>query len=554
VLKVVPTLRYGGTERQFMALSASLDPGRFQVDIACLRPAAASRRSGAARASGGHYDIGPFHSARTLALQTRFARDVARRRIDVVHAYNFYGNVFAVPPARLAGAPVVLASIRDCGPYLTPMQLRVQRLMCRPRRASWSTPSPSATGWWPTATIPAHRRDSERRGSRALPRAHRPGRRARQSRLAPHVPLVTVVSRVTRLKGLEEFICAASMLSEMHPRARFVVAGEPAPGDEGYLASLRRLAARSESTIESSSPGCGTTCRRCSARRPIAVMPRSTKPAERPARGDGGGHTHVATRVGGTPEAMTDAKPGCSYRRRRHGAGVRHLRMLDDPSLRRRSGTPRAAGSSSGSRSSAWCPTPSSSILICSSNEARGSRRHEGTAPAARPGGPALWLVVGRTVGFVATFAVPLVLVRLFDQATFGTYKQLFVIYATLFGLAQLGVAESLYFFVPKRPAEAGRHAANAIVTLALAGAGCAVAVTLAAPRSARWLSNPDLAAALPLLGVFLGLMLASALFEIVLVARGRYRTAAWTYAASDVLRAGFLVLPALIVAGCAAC
>ena len=79
------------------------------------------------------------------------------------------------------------------------------------------------------------------------------------------------------------------------------------------------------------------------------------------------------------------------------------------------------------------------------------------------PSGPALWLVAGRGVGFVATFAVPLVLVRLFDQATFGTYKQLFLIYGTLFGLAQLGVAESLYYFVPRRPEEAGRHAANAV-------------------------------------------------------------------------------------------
>ena len=40
-------------------------------------------------------------------------RHIARRGIKIVHAYNFYGNVFAVPPARLA-APVVIASIRDC--------------------------------------------------------------------------------------------------------------------------------------------------------------------------------------------------------------------------------------------------------------------------------------------------------------------------------------------------------------------------------------------------------------------------------------------------------
>ena len=47
-----------------------------------------------------------------------------------MHAYNFYGNVFATPPARLV-APVVIASIRDRAPYLTAMQKRVQRYACR---------------------------------------------------------------------------------------------------------------------------------------------------------------------------------------------------------------------------------------------------------------------------------------------------------------------------------------------------------------------------------------------------------------------------------------
>ena len=156
--------------------------------------------------------------------------------------------------------------------------------------------------------------------------------------------------------------------------------------------------------------------------------------------------------------------------------------------------------------------------------------------------GPALGLIVGRGVGFLATFAVPLVLVRVFDQATFGTYKQLFLIYATLYGLAQLGVAESLYYFVPRRPAEAGRHAANAIGTLAIVGVVSAALLTAAAPTIARWLSNPELADVLPPLGLFLALMLMSAVFEIVLVAGQRYTHASFTYATSDIVRAAVLV------------
>jgi len=124
------------------------------------------------------------------------------------------------------------------------------------------------------------------------------------------------------------------------------------------------------------------------------------------------------------------------------------------------------------------------------------------------PSGPALWLVLGRGLGFVATFAVPIVLVRVFDQTTFGTYKQLFLVYGTLYGLAQLGVAESLYYFVPRRPSEAGRYAANALATLAGAGAICAGALALMAPAIGGWLMNPALTATLPLLGVFLALML----------------------------------------------
>ena len=166
------------------------------------------------------------------------------------------------------------------------------------------------------------------------------------------------------------------------------------------------------------------------------------------------------------------------------------------------------------------------------------------------PSGPALWLVLGRSVGFVATFVVPIVLVRAFDQTTFGTYKQLFLVYGTLYGLAQLGVAESLYYFVPRRPSKAGQYAANALATLAVAGAVCAAALLLWAPAIAAWLMNPDLADTLPLLGVFVALMLTSALFEIVLVSRIRYRTAAWIYATSDVTRAGFLVAAALAFGG----
>src|ERR1700681_4630740 len=107
---------------------------------------------------------------------------------------------------------------------------------------------------------------------------------------------------------------------------------------------------------------------------------------------------------------------------------------------------------------------------------------------------PAIMLVAGRTVGFVASFAIPVVFARLFTRAEFGTYKQIFLVYATLYGLAQLGMAESLYYFVPRKPGEAGRRVCNAIVTLALIGVACVVLLQLSRDRIADWLTNPALA------------------------------------------------------------
>ena len=63
---------------------------------------------------------------------------------------------------------------------------------------------------------------------------------------------------------------------------------------------------------------------------------------------------------------------------------------------------------------------------------------------------PALLLVSGRTVGFAASFAIGIVLARLFDPAAFGTYKQFFLLYATLYGVLQLAWREPR-LFVPRR-------------------------------------------------------------------------------------------------------
>ncbi len=161
--------------------------------------------------------------------------------------------------------------------------------------------------------------------------------------------------------------------------------------------------------------------------------------------------------------------------------------------------------------------------------------------------GPAFLLVAGRMAGLVATFAIGPLLARLLTLDELGSYRTFFLLYATCFGLAQVGIAESLYYFVPRTPALAGRYGANAALTLIASGLGCLALLWLGRTRIAQHFGNPALPDYVLLLGVFLTLMLVTTVFEILMVSRKKHLNAALTYAVSDVTRTGFFVVPALM-------
>ncbi|HEX6214458.1 MAG TPA: glycosyltransferase, partial [Vicinamibacterales bacterium] len=243
---VVPTLLCGGTETQFMTLARALDPDRFDLRFACLRQWGPfvdelSQRGIPLQ----EYRVTTFRSVNAIRQQARFARDLRRHGTDIVHTYSFYGNVFAIPPARLA-APVVVASVRDRGLYLTPMQKRVQRYVCR--LADRVLVNAEAVKTWlvndgfspSRITVIPNGVDLSRFETRANPAAVR-----RSLGVPEHAPLVAVVSRLHRLKGIEDFLDAASLVAASHPDARFLVVGEPSPVDNiAYLEELSQRAQR----------------------------------------------------------------------------------------------------------------------------------------------------------------------------------------------------------------------------------------------------------------------------------------------------------------------
>ena len=160
---------------------------------------------------------------------------------------------------------------------------------------------------------------------------------------------------------------------------------------------------------------------------------------------------------------------------------------------------------------------------------------------------PAFMLMSGRALGFIAAFAIPVVLVRVFNQTEFGTYKQLFLLYTTLYGIAQVGMAESLYYFIPTSPEQRGSYIVNSLCALAVSGVLCLGILSAASGWLGRWFHNPGLVPYVPAIGTYLMLMLMSAVFEIVMITRKHHRFAFGAYALSDLVRAGLFIFPALV-------
>jgi glycosyltransferase involved in cell wall biosynthesis len=342
ILKVVPTLMCGGTENQFMTLGRMLDRSRFDVGFACLRrwgPFVEQLHQLGIPLK--EYQVATFRSVHALTQQARLARQISRERIDIVHGYNFYGNVFAVPPARLV-APVVIASIRDRSPYLTPMQKRVQRYACQ--FADCILVNADAVKDWLTVE---EGYDPSRivviRNGVDMARFGEPpaGERIRRElHIPPTARLVTVVSRLARLKGIEHFLEAAAALKARYPDVRFLIVGETSPPDPAYLQQLEAL---------SRSLGVGDVVTFTGLRSDVPAMLAAADVAVMPSLNEAlsnvllesmaAGAPVVATRVGGTPEALIDGETGLLVPPGDAGAMAGAVsRLLDNRDLARRLG------------------------------------------------------------------------------------------------------------------------------------------------------------------------------------------------------------------------
>jgi len=156
-------------------------------------------------------------------------------------------------------------------------------------------------------------------------------------------------------------------------------------------------------------------------------------------------------------------------------------------------------------------------------------------------------LTAARAAGLIITFAIPLVLVRTFDQTQFGLYKQLFLISGTAIPILNLGLYASLFYFMPREEEDGQRYALQAIWLLTFSGSAAAIALMLGRDALVQLFHAPALRDLVPLLAFYVLLSTPAELFASIPVVDRRSTVAAYVMTVGDVVRAALVIGAAVI-------
>jgi len=332
LLEFITSFQIGGTERQVLNLSNGLDPEQFELQIGCLDKVGPLLEEVTSKGIPvSEYKTKNLYNVGAMRARLRFARTIRQQAIEVVHSYGFYSNVFAIPAARFARAPVVIASIRDCGETLTATQNRVQKMFCCMADCILTNAEGVRT-WLLDHGYPAGKIQVIRNGiARSSFAGGRPADKLRRELgLAADTPLVAVLSRLNPMKGIEYFLDAAVAVSRRFPSVRFlIIGGASYNGGGSYKAGIEKHAAGLGLDSRVIFTGFRTDVREILPEINISVLPSLSEGLSNSLlESMAAGVPTIATRVGGTPEAVEDGTTGLLVPPRDPGALAQAMMLL----------------------------------------------------------------------------------------------------------------------------------------------------------------------------------------------------------------------------------
>jgi len=117
-----------GTEKQLIAMIRGMDPGRFELSVACIEDGEPLRQL-APKAVSLVFPFTSVFSLQGIFQIRRLRREINRLRIDIVHTFMVRATILGVIAARGSVCEVVLTSRRNLGHWYTPFYIRVFRFL-----------------------------------------------------------------------------------------------------------------------------------------------------------------------------------------------------------------------------------------------------------------------------------------------------------------------------------------------------------------------------------------------------------------------------------------
>ena len=242
VLQLIGSFHQGGSELQAVQLTRLLhERSTYDVSVACLDPTGVLRQEiDQLQIEIEAYPLTSFHDRNFIVQLCRFAVQLQRRHIHIVHTHDFYTNVFGIAAARLAGVPVRIASRRQTARRSRPQRL-AERAAYRLSHAIVANCEAARTELIKEG-VPARKISTIHNGldfARVIPLAHRDGALAAFG-LPRDRRFVTIIANLRlSMKDHPMFLRAALRVKGSIPDAAFVIAGEGELTD-----TMRELAAR----------------------------------------------------------------------------------------------------------------------------------------------------------------------------------------------------------------------------------------------------------------------------------------------------------------------
>ena len=221
ILYFISRLDLAGTEIQAVELARRLDPAKFSFYFASIfqKGPLLEEILRLAR-SHQHVRLTSFFNPSFPLSVARLARFLQHQQIDILHSFDFYSNLVGTLAGRLARVPLVLASRRHLGKFLTTRQLWAERWAFHLAHRVLANCQSVAHSLIDTQRVRSEKIRVIYNGINLSPYDADKMQQGREV-----LPLVGMLANVRPAKDHGCFLRAAAKVARQFPSARFVLVG-----------------------------------------------------------------------------------------------------------------------------------------------------------------------------------------------------------------------------------------------------------------------------------------------------------------------------------------